>query len=340
MIFLVAEAEAAPVEAIAFGSCLDERKRQPIWRAVWAAQPAAFFFLGDNVYGDSDDPAVLKAAWDRLGSRKDFQRFRESAPVFGTWDDHDYGRNDAGVEFPAKAESRKLFLDFFEEPDDSTRRTQEGGIYTEVRFDEPDGSVQVLLLDDRWSRTSLVLADEDKGLGPGPYLPNPDPAARMLDEAQWAWLVEQLAERADVRLIGSSTPVLPEFTGWETWANFPRERARLLDLVSNVGGAVFLSGDTHWHELSAVVHQGVNLWELGSSGMTHVYKDIADNRNRYAGHAIAERGFGVVRFDWERRAISLEVHGVDGRAVLAHEIGMDGSDLLPVPTAENEEESI
>jgi alkaline phosphatase D len=37
------------------------------------------------------------------------------------WDDHDYGVNDGGGDFPAKEISRKAFLDFFNEPMASDR---------------------------------------------------------------------------------------------------------------------------------------------------------------------------------------------------------------------------
>src|SRR3954471_11204407 len=41
-----------PVSRIAFGSCADEEKPQPLWDAVLAYHPDLFVFTGDNVYGD------------------------------------------------------------------------------------------------------------------------------------------------------------------------------------------------------------------------------------------------------------------------------------------------
>lgn len=334
MIVWVAVAWAQPVDAIGFGSCLDQTRRQPIWDAVITARPAAFFLLGDAIYGDSPDPAVLAREWSRLAARKDFARFRSATPLYGVWDDHDYGLNDAGVEFVSKDASRDLVLDFYEEADDSPRRTQEGGIYSEVRFDDAFGNVQVLLLDTRWNRTPLRLAPEGEPIGQGPYAPTEDPSATILGEAQWVWLAEQLAEPADLRIVGSSIPVLPEFTGWETWANVPAERTRLLDLLASAGNALIVSGDTHWHELSTVEHGGRTLWEFGTSGMTHRWRRPADNAHRYAGHVVAAKGFGLVGLDWQRRELVLEVRGVDGRALFSKTIGMDGTDVLPEPMAE------
>ena len=41
----------AVLTRIAFGSCADEEKPQPIWDAVLAYRPELFLFTGDNVYG-------------------------------------------------------------------------------------------------------------------------------------------------------------------------------------------------------------------------------------------------------------------------------------------------
>lgn len=57
LIGLLTAAEAlaqgtSPLTRIAFGSCADEEKPQPIWDAVLAYRPELFLFMGDNVYGD------------------------------------------------------------------------------------------------------------------------------------------------------------------------------------------------------------------------------------------------------------------------------------------------
>ena len=39
-----------PLSRIAFGSCADQVKPQPIWDAILAYQPELFIFAGDNVY--------------------------------------------------------------------------------------------------------------------------------------------------------------------------------------------------------------------------------------------------------------------------------------------------
>ena len=53
----------------AFGSCAKENRKQPIWDAVVDARPELFAFLGDNVYGDTDDMAVLAGKYAKLAAQ-------------------------------------------------------------------------------------------------------------------------------------------------------------------------------------------------------------------------------------------------------------------------------
>jgi len=101
---------------------------------------------------------------------------------------------------------------------------------------------------------------------------------------------------ADVRLIGSSVQFAAEGSGWECWANFPRERARFIELIRTTGaqGVVFLSGDMHYAELSSVeVEDGYPLWDATSSGLTEVWDIPTPNRNRRSA-VMAEVNFGIV----------------------------------------------
>src|SRR5262245_27222992 len=80
-----------PPRRIAFGSCASQEKPQPIWDAVVAARPDLFLFLGDNIYGDTDNAEVLKAKYAQLAAVPGYQKLLQTCPVLATWDDHDYG---------------------------------------------------------------------------------------------------------------------------------------------------------------------------------------------------------------------------------------------------------
>ena len=111
-----------PLTRIAFGSCANESRPQPIWETITEMKPQLFIFTGDNVYADTADPVKLAKSYEELAAIPDFAALRESTPVVGTWDDHDYGKNDAGAEFEGKQAAKDAFMEFFETPEDSPVR--------------------------------------------------------------------------------------------------------------------------------------------------------------------------------------------------------------------------
>src|SRR4030066_239501 len=132
------------VTRIAFGSCAKESKEQPIWNSIIATRPDLFLFLGDNIYGDTRDMKVLREKYARFGAIPGVKELRETVPHLAIWDDHDYGENEAGVEYPMKEESRRIFCDFWGEPADSPRRTQDG-IYVSYLFGSRGQRVQIIM---------------------------------------------------------------------------------------------------------------------------------------------------------------------------------------------------
>jgi alkaline phosphatase D len=313
---------------IGFGSCAESSKPQPIWDAIHERQLDLFVFLGDNIYADTRDMAVLSAKYAQLASQPGFARLRNTTPVVAIWDDHDFGEDDAGADYPLKDESRRIFLDFWGESADSPRRNRDG-VYASYVFGPPGKRVQVVLPDLRYNRTPLVKldlggADHETwskarlaaGLDvPGPYARNPDPKATMLGERQWQWLERQLEVPAELRLIGSSLQVLADFTGWESWAGFARDQQRLIDLIrrKNANGVVFLSGDIHYAEMSKLdVNVPYTLWDLTSSGLTEEWPVPTPNANRVS-EVLPEANFGCIDIDWQGSSTRLTLGIVDAK---------------------------
>lgn len=324
---LPAALAAQPLQRIAFGSCANQTREQPIWTKVIEAQPDLFIMLGDNVYADTDDPIQIQASYEQLAAQPGFQRLRESTQLIATWDDHDYGQNDIGADYVAKAESRRIMLDFFEEPADSPRRSQADGIYTSYSFGDEDQTVQVILLDLRWGRSELISVSDPERLrqrgtdNRGPYEANLSADARLMGAMQWRWLERQLQQPADLRIIGSSIQLLAEFTGWETWANYPKERQRFIELLAHYQSEpiVIISGDVHCSELSRIdeTANGWPLIELTSSGLTEEWTAISPNRHRI-GQAFAQANFGLIEIDWEQSppAVILSITSEEGQRLI------------------------
>ena len=257
---------------IGFGSCGDQEKPMPVLDRVLEHRPDLFIYLGDNIYGDSTDMNVLRAKYQTLSERPEFQRLMKSTALIATWDDHDYGRNDAGKEYPKKVESKEIFLDFWKEPEGTERRKTEG-IYTSYEYEEGGQKLQVILLDTRTFRGSLL-----KGSKKGHYIPHQKRGSTMLGEAQWSWLEEQLLQPADLRIIGTSTQFAHEYNSYESWTNFPFERQRMVDLIqeTKANGVIFISGDVHWGEISRrSVKGGYDLYDVTSSGINRDWREVS-----------------------------------------------------------------
>src|SRR5215475_13058805 len=184
-----------PLARIAFGSCADQAKPQPIWDSILAYHPDLFIFAGDNVYGDfnSADADNLRRAYELAGTIPGYVKLRQTVDHLAVWDDHDYGINDGGGDFPHKTVSKQLFLDFWKVPPDDIRRTRDG-IYDAHVIGPPGMRVQVILLDLRWFRSPLKPSDQRGAPGKERYIPDPDATKTMLGTTQWDWLADRLQE--------------------------------------------------------------------------------------------------------------------------------------------------
>jgi alkaline phosphatase D len=328
---------------IAFGSCAKQDKPQPVWDAINALSPDLFVFLGDNVYGDTRDMQVLAAKYAQLAAQPGFRALCQRTPVVATWDDHDYGEDDAGAEYPMKEASRRLFCDFWGEPPDSPRRVRDG-IYDALEFGQGGRRLQLLLPDLRFNRTPIRRLDlggkdyatwskeiERSGREvPGPYARDPGRDATMLGEAQWRWLEAQLSRPADLRIFASSLQVLADFPGWEAWINYVRDQQRLVAAVRErrANGMICISGDTHYGELSVLdLNVPYPLHDLTSSGLTEVWPVTPPNSLR-VGPVLREVNFGMLDIDWSSEAaprVSMQLRDVSG--VLRFERVVDAATL-------------
>tara|TARA_B110001469_G_C9596043_1_gene295950 strand:+ start:120 stop:1199 length:1080 start_codon:yes stop_codon:yes gene_type:complete len=319
---------AKVLQKIIFGSCASEKKPQPIWDTIVAEKPDLFLFIGDNIYGDTEDMAVMREKYQTLGAKPGYQKLLNTCPVLSTWDDHDYGKNDGGSEYPMRDESAKEFLDFFKVPKDSPRRAR-AGIYGAKTFGKEGQRVQVILLDTRYFRSAKMVKDtrskeEKKAQNVvGWYVPHTDTSTTLLGAAQWAWLEQQLQQPADVRIIASSVQVVSREKGMECWGNFPHERQRLIELIrkTKANGVVCISGDVHFSELSVEKSGAYPLYDLTSSGLTNSARSWSKAVNNLrVGKAYAKNNFGVINIDWASKSLSLEILSLSGTSEIKKDL--------------------
>jgi alkaline phosphatase D len=325
---------------IAFGSCAKHWQHQPIWETITEQNPDLFLFLGDAIYADTDGTTAwtvtekqLQGEWNRLADKPEYQRFRSQVPIMATWDNHDYGTHNGGAEFELKEVSKRIFLDFFGEPVDSARRKR-AGLY-DAKFFGPEGKrVQVILLDTRTFRGPFKADSRDKEerakIGKvGKYIPHDDPSVPFLSEEQWQWLEAELRKPAEIRLVCSSTQVIPNTKGMDEWGCYPHARRRLFELIdqTRASGVILLSGNVHFAKISQAKAPAYPLLEFTSSGMTHVDLEYAhaDNPSRLAG-PMTNLNFGFIEIDWSAKPatrVLLKAIGLDGKVEFDHSVSLD-----------------
>ena len=313
---------------IAFGSCGSQNNELPIFNTVATHQPDLFIFLGDNIYGDTKDMQVLRNKYNQLGNKQSYINMKNNTSILATWDDHDYGWNDAGKYYKYKEESKQIFLDFFEEPITSVRRQHQGIYHSEI-YNINDKILQIILLDNRTFRSNLVkyngeVDDDDRYTYSLDYAPHSSSDSTLLGDEQWIWLEKELQKNADLRLICSGTQFGIEYNGYEAWANFPHEQEKFIDLIkqTNANGVIFLTGDVHYAEISKIEEEGVYpIYDFTSSGLSSTWEFSTPNNNRIKG-PIMENHFGLLTINWEEidPKIDMEVWDVSNTLRFKHSI--------------------
>ena len=319
------------ISKIAFGSCGSEEHPLPVFDLVVKHSPDLFIFLGDNIYGDTENMDTLKHKYNRLAAKPSFQNLKQHVPIIATWDDHDFGWNDAGRHYPFKKESKEIFLNFFEEPANSARRNHEG-IYTSYMYETRGKKLQIILLDNRTFRDDLKkyngeFKEDEKYFYPLDYAPYQNSDSTLLGAAQWAWLEDELMKPADLRLVCSGSQFGIEYNGYEAWANFPHEQKRFLELIkkTKANGVLFLTGDVHYGEISKLEEPGLYpIYDFTSSGLSSTWHFATPNKNRIEG-PIMDNHFGLLTIDWKKRnpVIKMEIWDTNNNQRVEHSIRLN-----------------
>ncbi|MDR9447529.1 MAG: PA14 domain-containing protein, partial [Balneolaceae bacterium] len=223
---------------IAMLGCVKQTEPIPAFESYAKLDADISLWMGDNVYADTeDDPSFIRQSYQTLASKPFFDDIIGRTTVMATWDDHDFGLNDAGKNYPLKEESKQIFRSFWGLEDDIP--ADQDGVYHSKFVAHQGHNIQFIFLDPRYNR------DE----------PSLDRSGDTLGELQWAWFEEELNKEADLRFIVSGYQVLLNHgTGSETWATFPEARERMFDLIKTTGAehVIFLTGDQHYAEVSRI----------------------------------------------------------------------------------------
>lgn len=324
-VLLLSQSAVADTTTIAFGSCLRQWKPAPILDTVRLLEPDAFIFAGDNVYTDTglfrfmDEPGRIFKAYQQLAKTTEYQALKQSTRLFATWDDHDYGQNNAGAEYPWKQEAKQQFLTFFDIPGDTSMR-QRAGIYDVHYLGDGERRIQIVLLDTRTFRGPLQQAEPNQQCPRSRLVATSDRTTTLLGDAQWRWLSNQLKQPAALRLVVSSIQVIPDQHCYEKWGNFPHERQRLIDLIRDADAkhTIIISGDRHLGEISRLSDRNTfPIYEITASGLNSAGAGKGEfNPYRISEDNVRVDHFGVVRLIEDAlHAVELTLYDVNGAVI-------------------------
>lgn len=278
-------------------------------------QPDLWLWLGDNIYGDTEDLAAFQQKYELQKQQPGYRQLLQTCPVTGIWDDHDYGHNNAGRDFRLKEQTKELFLNFLDVPDTAGIRNRPG-IYQSFVFGSGREKVKVILLDVRTFREEpkdwLRLRILNKN-------------ATLLGEAQWEWLENELENSdAAIHIIASGSQVLPYQHHDEKWADYPLARKRLLRLLAQHQPArtILLTGDRHKSEISRFFPKNgaETIYEITSSGLTHNDR-LRKEKNRYrVGKQIAVLNYGLLEINWDAQPLQVrfKIMGEQNKVLIEH----------------------
>lgn len=275
-----------------------------IFYAMKRKQSDFMLWLGDNTYYMFRDYKNYDNMFERqLKVRNGFpllSDFLNGQANYATWDDHDYGWNDADSTFPQKQDAQRVFKGFW--PNDFTRNDTTEGIYYSFRYYD----AEFFMTDNRWF-----------------LQPEGDTAGSFLGRQQSEWLKTSLkSSDATFKFICIGSQVLSDAWYDDSYAKYSVERNQLLDFVAenNIPGVVFLTGDKHFTEVSKRNWKGYPFYDFTCSPLTAPIlptKNLNGFVNTYSipSTVLYKKNFGQISLtgDAGNRVCKMEVFGIGGQ---------------------------
>ncbi|MFK8111171.1 MAG: alkaline phosphatase, partial [Rubripirellula sp.] len=216
--------------SVGFVSCVDIEPNR-IWKEMEDLGLDTICLLGDTPYIDKSDLEAVRARHRDFLQQSDLATLAAHTPIVGTWDDHDFGRNNGNGRnmMNGKRATRRGFVNYRAH---SQYGTGSEGIYHTIDL----GMIEVFLLDPRYfSQIEPSPVDETKPTCFGPQ--------------QWNWLLAALRDSKAPFKVLAMGAIWQDKKNRETDDMFTYwyERDALLDIVKNeqISGVVLLGGDIH-----------------------------------------------------------------------------------------------
>ena len=246
---------------IGLASCMSDEFmdiQEQMWTQFIALKPDVAFLIGDNVYADVINGKYIggvaspKQIWMRhLETRENLKIYhsRNLIPIYGTWDDHDYGYNNGDKTYKYKKESAQIFNIFFPYSEGKSTHKGPGLSY---RFSL--AGQHFYFLDARRFRAYY---QNEKGT--------------HLGAEQEDWLFKDMQKHQGPNWLVKGDQFFGKYPRFESWERYhPQNLKSFLSKVRREKDpALFVSGDRHLTEIMKLEMKlvGYPTYELTSSGI-------------------------------------------------------------------------
>lgn len=302
------------------GSCFyinDEQYDRPgrpygggyeILTAIYKSRPEFMIWLGDNYYLREADWFTTTGYHHRAShtrATKELQPLLASVHHYAIWDDHDYGPNDSDRTWKLKNTAVETFNTFWANPPFDLNLG--GGITNYFQWSDCD----FYLLDNRYHKS-----------------PNSQPGT-VLGRIQLEWLKSMLLEsKASFKFVCVGGMFLSTAARFENFSKAaPDERDELIKFIqdNSISGVIFLTGDRHFAELSALQEDGkVSIYDFTSSPLTaspaSAFGRDEVNDNKVPGTSYFDRNFGEIQVTGDRknRIATINLKNSNGDVIWSH----------------------
>ncbi|RPI25730.1 MAG: alkaline phosphatase family protein [Actinobacteria bacterium] len=285
---------------VAFAGCARVGSNGSVFDAITAAGPDLFIITGDFFYGDVFDNSLdtFASLFDGSLIQPAQAALYTSVPIAYTWDDHDYGPNDAGGDSPSRDAALASYRRFvphypFPLPGDDAPIAQAFTV----------GRVRFILTDTRSAR---------------------DPArGTVLGAEQLDWFLGELLQasrhHAAVVWVNSIPWIGEPQPGADDWSGFPAERETIASFIAQNGisNLMMLAGDAHM----VAIDDGSN---NGYGGFPVVHAGALDRPGSLKGGPYSEGAFpGGGQFG----LLTVDDHGGDSVQITVAGYDWEGTEL-------------
>jgi alkaline phosphatase D len=287
---------------------------QAMFSQIASEDAEVMLWIGDNWYYrevdfDAEQNLLHRVMRDR--SQPHLQPIYQKFANYATWDDHDFGPNNSGVEFIYKEQALNIFKNYWANP--SYGMPEQDGIFSKVSYND----IEFFLMDNRYNKSHENMPD------------GPDKV--FYGEQQLTWLKNSLlASYSPFKIIVGGGQMLNNHHAYEGWDKYRHERDPFIQWLDDnkIPGVMFLSGDKHHTEMLRADRPGAYpLYEMTCSPLTagtHSSKSGGDldNPRLVPGSMVNKHNYCKFSFTGPRndRRLKIDVIGHEGKLYWSKQI--------------------